>query len=49
MGMMLRKYIYEAASKVNNVDLEKLLLKLDYNGQDYVINKNIKGHLNRTN
>ncbi len=31
--------------KVNNVDLEKLLLKLDYNGQDYVINKNIKGHL----
>jgi hypothetical protein len=30
---------------VNNVDLEKLMLKLDYLGQDYVINKNIKGRL----
>jgi len=31
--------------KVNDVDLEKLMLKLDYLGQDYVINKNIKGRL----
>jgi hypothetical protein len=31
--------------KVNNVDLEKLMVKLDYFGQDYVINKNIKGRL----
>ncbi len=30
---------------VDNVDLEKLMLKLDYLGQDYVINKNIKGRL----
>ncbi|HVY73772.1 MAG TPA: AsmA-like C-terminal region-containing protein, partial [Puia sp.] len=30
---------------VNNVDLEKLMLKLDYLGQDYVINKNIRGRL----
>ncbi len=30
---------------VNDVDLEKLMLKLDYLGQDYVINKNIKGRL----
>lgn len=28
---------------VDNVDLEKMMLKLDYFGQDYVINKNIKG------
>jgi hypothetical protein len=31
--------------KVNNVDLEKMMLKLDYFGQDYVINKNLKGRL----
>ncbi|AEV98600.1 hypothetical protein A4D02_21385 [Niastella koreensis] len=30
---------------VNDVDLEKMLLKLDYLGQDYVINKNIKGRI----
>ena len=30
---------------VDDVDLEKLMLKLDYLGQDYVINKNIKGRL----
>jgi hypothetical protein len=30
---------------VDNVDLEKMMLKLDYLGQDYVINKNIKGRL----
>jgi hypothetical protein len=31
--------------RVENVDLEKLMLKLDYLGQDYTINKNIKGRL----
>lgn len=31
--------------KVNNIDLEKMMLKLDYLGQDYVINKNLKGRL----
>lgn len=31
--------------KVNDIDLEKMLLKLDYLGQDYVINKNLKGHI----
>jgi len=30
---------------VNDVDLEKMLLKLDYLGQDYVINKNVKGRI----
>ncbi len=30
---------------MDDVDLEKLMLKLDYLGQDYVINKNIKGRL----
>jgi len=34
-------------SRINfdNVDLEKMMLKLDYFGQDYVINKNVKGRL----
>jgi hypothetical protein len=31
--------------KVDDIDLEKMMLKLDYLGQDYVINKNIKGHI----
>lgn len=31
--------------KVQDVNIEKMMLKLDYLGQDYVINKNIKGHL----
>ncbi|WP_276485138.1 AsmA-like C-terminal region-containing protein [Paraflavitalea pollutisoli] len=30
---------------VRDVNLEKMLLKLDYLGQDYVINKNIRGKL----
>ena len=30
---------------VQNVDLQKLMLKADYFGQDYVINKNIQGNL----
>ncbi|MBS1603652.1 MAG: AsmA family protein [Bacteroidetes bacterium] len=32
--------------RVEDVNIEKMLLKLDYFGQDYVINKNIKGRLN---
>ena len=31
--------------KVQDVNIEKMMLKLDYLGQDYVINKNIKGRL----
>lgn len=31
--------------KVDSVDIEKMMLKLDYFGQDYVINKNLKGRL----
>jgi len=31
--------------QVDDVNMEKLLLKLDYLGQDYVINKNITGRL----
>jgi len=31
---------------VDDVNIEKMMLKLDYLGQDYVINKNIKGRLN---
>lgn len=30
---------------VEDVNIEKMMLKLDYLGQDYVINKNIKGRL----
>ena len=30
---------------VQNIDLQKLMLKADYFGQDYVINKNIQGSL----
>jgi uncharacterized protein involved in outer membrane biogenesis len=37
----LRSRIY-----VQDVNIEKMMLKLDYFGQDYVINKNIKGRLN---
>lgn len=37
-------------SKINveDVNIEKMMLKLDYLGQDYVINKNIKGRLTGT-
>ncbi|MBO9567040.1 MAG: hypothetical protein J7621_29980, partial [Niastella sp.] len=33
---------------VDDINIEKLLIKLDYLGQDYVINKNIKGRLTGT-
>jgi uncharacterized protein involved in outer membrane biogenesis len=39
------KIYLQSRIHVQDVNLEKLLLKLDYLGQDYVINKNIKGHL----
>ena len=32
--------------RIDDVNIEKMMLKLDYFGQDYVINKNIKGRLN---
>ena len=31
--------------RVDDVNLEKLMLKMDYLGQDYVVNKNIRGRL----
>ena len=39
------KIYLKSRIRVNDVDLEKLMLKLDYLGQDYVINKNIRGRL----
>lgn len=39
------KIYLQTRIQVTDVNLEKMLLKLDYLGQDYVINKNIKGHL----
>jgi len=39
------KIYLKSRIRVDNVNLEKLMLKLDYLGQDYVINKNIKGRL----
>ncbi len=39
------KIYLKSSIRVDDVNLEKLLLKLDYLGQDYVINKNITGRL----
>ncbi|WP_341836585.1 AsmA-like C-terminal region-containing protein [Chitinophaga pollutisoli] len=39
------KIYFRSRIKVNNVDMEKMLIKLDHFGQDLVINKNIKGRL----
>lgn len=44
-GSNPEKIYLRSRIKVNDVNIEKLLLKLDYLGQDYVINKNIKGRL----
>jgi hypothetical protein len=44
-GSNPEKIYLRSRIKVANVDIEKLMLKLDYLGQDYVINKNIKGHI----
>jgi hypothetical protein len=39
------KLFLTSTIKVNQIDLEKVMLKLDHFGQDVVINKNIKGRL----
>ena len=39
------KIYLKSRIRVEDVNLEKTMLKLDYLGQDYVINKNIKGRL----
>jgi hypothetical protein len=44
-GSNPEKIYLRSRIKVKDVNLEKMLLKLDYLGQDYVINKNIKGYL----
>jgi hypothetical protein len=41
-----KKIFFRSRIRAFDVDLEKLMLKLDHFGQDYVINKNIKGRLN---
>ena len=40
-----KKIYLRSRLAVEDVNIEKLMLKLDYLGQDYVINKNIKGTL----
>jgi uncharacterized protein involved in outer membrane biogenesis len=40
-----KKIYLQSRICVEDVNIEKMLLKLDYFGQDYVINKNIKGSL----
>jgi hypothetical protein len=44
-GSNPEKIYLRSRINVNDVNMEKLLLKLDYLGQDYVINKNIRGRL----
>jgi hypothetical protein len=39
------KIYLKSRIRVDDVNIEKLMLKMDYLGQDYVINKNIKGRL----
>jgi AsmA-like C-terminal region/AsmA family len=41
-----KKIFLKSRITVRDVNLEKLMLKADYFGQDYVINKNIRGTLN---
>jgi hypothetical protein len=41
-----KKIYLRSRIRVADVNIEKMMLKLDYFGQDYVINKNIKGRLN---
>lgn len=40
------KIYLQSRIQVQDVNIEKMMLKLDYFGQDYTINKNIKGRLN---
>lgn len=44
-GSNPEKIYLRSKIRVDDINIEKLLLKLDYLGQDYVINKNIKGRL----
>ena len=44
-GVNPDKLFLQSSIQVDDVNMEKLLLKLDYLGQDYVINKNITGRL----
>lgn len=41
-----KKIYFRSRIRVFDVNIEKLMLKLDHFGQDYVINKNVKGRLN---
>ena len=41
-----KKIFMKSRIRVEDMNIEKMMLKLDYFGQDYVINKNIKGRLN---
>jgi hypothetical protein len=40
-----KKIFFRSRITVNDVDLEKMMIRLDHFGQDLVINKNIKGRL----
>ena len=44
-GSNPKKIMLHSRINAEDVDMEKLLLKLDYLGQDYVINKNLHGSL----
>ncbi|MEI9918915.1 MAG: AsmA-like C-terminal region-containing protein [Bacteroidota bacterium] len=44
-GSDTTKLLLTSTIKVNQVDLEKFMLKLDHFGQDVVVNKNLKGIL----
>jgi uncharacterized protein involved in outer membrane biogenesis len=44
-GSDTSKLVLTSTIKVNQVDLEKFMLKLDHLGQDLVVNKNLKGVL----
>lgn len=39
------RIMFRSGIRFNDVNIEKMMLKLDYFGQDFVINKNIKGRL----
>ena len=44
-GQNPKKILLHSKINAEDVNIEKLLLKLDYLGQDYVINKNLQGSL----
>ncbi|RXK87149.1 AsmA family protein [Filimonas effusa] len=45
-GADAKKIFMKSRMRITDMNIEKMMLKLDYLGQDYVINKNIKGRLN---